>query len=73
MPIDTNQLIDDAKCIDQCIPKGAQLSVLIKLLADLAQVSDDPSTLINNARCIDQCIPEGMRLSVIVSLLEGQG
>jgi hypothetical protein len=64
----TNALIDQAKCIDQCIPKGMQLSVLISIFARLAGVPPDTQSLINAALCIDQCIPPGMQLAVLNGL-----
>jgi hypothetical protein len=68
MPTDTNSLIEDSKCIDQCVPRGMQQSVLIVLLAKIAGVSDDPNTLIEMAKCVDCQVPEGIKGSVILSL-----
>lgn len=74
---DPSSLVEDARCIDSCIPEGMQMSVLISIFCQLAGMSCDPSTLINDARCIDSCIPPGYRMSVLISLacqlLEGGG
>ena len=66
--ISTNQLIDQAKCIDTCIPDGMKLSVLIVLAAQAAGISTDPGTLINLATCVDCQISSGIRMSVIIAL-----
>jgi hypothetical protein len=70
MPTDIATLIDNAKCIETCIPTGMQLPVLIALFAQIAGTSTDPATLVDNARCIETCIPPGMQLPVIISLLD---
>jgi len=35
MPSDADTLLEDAKCLDQCIPDGAKMSVLISLACQL--------------------------------------
>ena len=65
---DPAALAEQAKCIDQCIPAGMRMSVLILLAAQIAGVSTDPATLAENAKCIDHCIPEGEKLAVLISL-----
>ena len=37
MPADVDTLLDDAKCLDQCIPDGSKMSVLISLACQLVQ------------------------------------
>jgi hypothetical protein len=69
-PLDTNALIADATCIQQCIPEKMQNAVLISILAKIAGVSTDPASLMAGVNCVDQCIPDGMKPSVIISLLE---
>lgn len=71
MATDIATLLDQAKCINSCIPQGMQLAVLIYLLALSAGVDPtDTNALINNARCIDSCIPDGAKAAVITKLLE---
>lgn len=65
----TAQLIQDARCIDSCVPPGMRQSIIIYLLAQIAGVSADPQTLVTNAQCVDHCVPAGMRASVIANLL----
>ena len=65
----TDSLANQAKCIDQCIPKGMQMAVLIAVFAKLAGMSTtDTNALIAKATCIDQCIPPGMQISVLNGL-----
>jgi len=66
----TDAEISDARCIDQCLPLGFQLPVLISIFARLAGVSADPQSLINGALCIQQCVPQGMMMPVLISLAE---
>lgn len=72
MPTDTNTLMNDAKCIFECVPgTDMKLAILISLFADLANVSADPSVLMNDAKCIQQCIPGAdMKLAVLISLVD---
>lgn len=70
MALDTNALMNDARCINDCIPAGMQLPVLIWLIANINSQSTDPKTLMNDARCIDSCIPVNMRLPVLIALAE---
>jgi hypothetical protein len=65
----TTELAAASECIDRCVPDGAKLSVIIYLLATIANVSADPTTLVANASCIDRCIPQGMKSAVIINLL----
>lgn len=60
----------DAECIDQCIPAGFRLPVLISLFASIAKVSADPQDLIAGATCIQQCVPIGMQMPILISLAE---
>lgn len=62
------ELMEDARCIDICIPDGMKLAVLIKVFAENAGMSADPATLMAESRCIANCIPAGMQLSVLVYL-----
>ncbi len=64
----TDALIDQARCIQQCIPQGMQVPVLIAVFARLAGMSANTNALIDAAKCIDQCIPPGMQLSVLIAL-----
>lgn len=68
MPLDTNALMNSARCIDQCIPKDMQLPVLIWIVATANSLSTDPNTLMENAKCIESCVPDGMRLPVLIAL-----
>ncbi len=62
------ELIANATCLDQCIPKGLQLAVLILLFGELVDMPSDAQTLLDNATCLDQCIPDGAKMSVLISL-----
>lgn len=68
MAVDTDTLVNDARCIDSCIPQGMQMAVLIKIFASIANMSTETDSLISGAVCINQCIPQGMQLAVLVSL-----
>lgn len=71
MATDTNVLMDQAKCLNSCIPDGMKPAIIIYLLARLANVNTaDTKTLMANARCIDCEIPDGMKASVIVYLFD---
>jgi hypothetical protein len=66
----TNALIDQAKCIDLCVPRGMQLAVLIGIFADIAGMDPtDTNALIRLGTCIDGCIPPGMQLAVLNGLI----
>jgi hypothetical protein len=67
----TDALMDDARCIEQCIPgTDMKLAVLISLFARIAGVSADTNSLMDGARCIQQCVPgEDMKLAILISLL----
>lgn len=65
---DAQDLIAQANCIACTVPQGAQLSVLISLLAKAAGVSSNPNSLVEAAKCIACTIPEGVRWSVLVYL-----
>lgn len=73
----TDSLIDQAKCIEFCIPKGMQLAVLIGVFSKLAGMNPaDTNALIALGTCIDSCIPPGMQIAVLNSLanqLAGNG
>jgi hypothetical protein len=70
MACDTATLIQNARCIDSCIPDGLKPAVLIYLAAVAAGVDPtDTNALMRNARCIDSCIPDGAKLGVLVNLL----
>lgn len=62
------ELLDDARCLEQCIPPGFQSAILISLFARVAGVSADPATLMADARCINACVPPGMQMAVLISL-----
>lgn len=62
-------LLSDARLIDCCIPRGAQLAVLISLLCQLNDMSCDAPTLLAEASCIDSCIPDGSKMAVLISLM----
>ena len=65
----TDSLISQAKCIDQCIPRGMQMAVLIAIFAKLAGMSvTDTNALIALAKCIDGCVPPGMQISILNAL-----
>lgn len=71
MTADIPTLIDDAKCINACIPPGYQTAVLISLFAKIAGVSADPADLMTKeVSCINSCIPDGEKLAVIINLLD---
>lgn len=67
---DTQQLMDDAKCINSCVPSGMQLSILISIFAKIANMNTDPNALMDGARCIHSCVPDGMKMSVLISLAD---
>ncbi len=62
------ELLENAKCLDACIPKGMQMSVLILLFGELIDMPSDAQTLLDDAKCLDQCIPDGAKMSVLISL-----
>jgi Divergent InlB B-repeat domain len=67
----TDQLIDEAKCIERCVPPGMLLPVLVALFAKIVGMNTtDTNALIAQATCIDQCIPKGMQLPVLISLAQ---
>ena len=72
MALDPNQLADQARCIQNCIPDSSmQMAVLISLMAQLAGVAAttqaDIQAMVTNASCY-ACIPEGDRMGVLVYL-----
>jgi len=67
--IDTTTLMNNARCIESCVPEGMQLAVLINLFAQIAGMSTDPNTLMQAARCMT-CIPEGDRMGVLIYLAD---
>lgn len=71
MAADTNALMSDARCIQQCIPgSDMKLAILISLFAQIAGVPTDTNSLMAGAVCIQQCIPGAdMKLAVLISLL----
>ncbi len=66
----TDTLINDARCVDSCVPYGMRMAVLISLFAHIAGVPTDTDSLINGAKCVQDCIPDGMKLSVLISLAD---
>ena len=66
----TDALMNDAKCIVDCIPgSDMKLAVLISLFAKIANVSTNTDSLIDGAKCIEYCIPgTDMKLAVLISL-----
>jgi len=68
----TDALIAPAVCVQQCIPEGYHVPVLISLFAQIAGMSTPLNTnaLMAGAVCIEQCIPPGMRLPVLISLAQ---
>lgn len=70
MATDLATVINNARCVDSCVPPGMRNAVLIYLLAVAAGIDPtDTKTLLNNARCIDLCIPDGAKPAVIAKLL----
>ena len=62
------ELIENARFLDCCLPKGLQMAVLILLFGELVDMPSDPDTLLSDAKCLDQCIPDGAKMSVLISL-----
>ena len=62
------ELIENARFLDCCLPKGLQMAVLILLFGELVTMPSDATTLLNEAKCLDQCIPDGAKMSVLISL-----
>lgn len=62
-----SDLVAGASCY--CgIPPTNKWDVIIRLLADIAEVNPDAKTLVANAKCI--CgIPDGNKIDVMISLL----
>lgn len=56
-------LMEAAKCLDQCIPPGMQTAIQTYLLAVIAGVDPNPTTLIDAAKCM-RCIPPAMQIEV---------
>lgn len=70
----TDQLANDARCYDRCIPDGMQQSVVISLLAKLLRAFNPAAdvtttTLLREARCYNRCIPPGEEGGVMIYLL----
>lgn len=66
-----NQYTNNAACILNCVPEGAQKGVLIALLMRLNSMAITPATiqtLLSDAKCVIQCIPEGAQMGVLNSL-----
>jgi|SRR6185436_9634396 len=63
-----SELVENARQLDCCIPKGLQSAVLILLFGELVTMPVDVDTLLADAKCIDQCIPDGAKMSVLISL-----
>lgn len=61
-------LLDDARCIQKCIPGGLQLSALISLVNAGGMTA---AQLIESARCLNSCIPKGLQLAALISLVSG--
>jgi hypothetical protein len=70
MPTPTDTLMADARCINQCIPSGMQLAVLISMLAKLLGMTTDTNAMMAAARCINSCIPAGMQMAVLIGLVD---
>ena len=68
MSADPQTLVNNAQCIEHCVPTGMQLPVLISLVAKLAGANPDPTVLVANTQCIGQFIPPGLQLAVLVSV-----
>lgn len=68
MACDPAQLAEDARCIEQCIPEGLQLPVLILLAQQIAGDTRTAEQLANDARCISCVIPEGDQVPVLIKL-----
>jgi len=66
----TDGLMAPAVCIQQCIPEGFQLPVLITLFGQIAGVSMNTNALIASAVCIQQCVPKDMQLPVLIALAQ---
>ena len=62
-----SELIENAQCLDQCIPQGLQMAVLILLFGQIVDMPD-AATLLEDANCIDQCIPDGSKMAVLLAL-----
>lgn len=67
-PTDPNTLSQASACLD-CIPKGMQGPVMIKLLQDIAGNTMTPNQLMEASAC-NKCIPSGMQNEVIIFLLD---
>lgn len=70
----TDQLSNDARCYDRCIPDGMHQSVVISLLAKLLLAFNPAAdvtttTLLREARCYTRCIPPGEEGGVMIYLL----
>lgn len=67
---DAQSLVNGAPCDLACIPTGMQLSVLISLFCQIANVPCDAQSLVANANaaCAESCIPPGMQLPVLIYL-----
>lgn len=67
MAVDTQQLLDDAKCIQTCIPLGMQMPVINSLLGQMAHETDIDE-MIAGAQCVQTCIPNGMQGAVLITI-----
>ena len=70
---DPSDLVEAGKCINQCIPAGMQMAVLISIWCRIVQLIDDtmscdPADLMESAKCIYCNIPPGMQMPVLISL-----
>ncbi len=52
-----------SRCLDSCIPPGAQKAVQTYLWAQIAGITD-PAVILTNARCFMSCVPPGGQLTL---------
>lgn len=54
---DKDDLLENAKCLQQCTLPGMREAIKVWLLTQIAGVSDDPDFLIEQSKCLNQCVP----------------
>jgi len=69
MACDPQDLLNQAKCFEDCLTPIQQESVSIYLLAQISGASTDPNTLLNNARCFEDCLVGQQLQAVQIYLL----
>jgi hypothetical protein len=66
---DPGDLMEAAKCLDKCIPRGMHPYIQIYLLQQIAESTLTVDELLNAAKCFQKCIPPEMMDQVHIYLM----